>query len=50
MASGEYPGPFLYVRPVRQTITQALVLIYEEHFSKNSFSFRPKRGAQDALK
>lgn len=31
-------------------MTQKLTLIYEEQFSDNSFGFRPKRGAHDALR
>lgn len=31
-------------------ITQVLTPIYEKQFSENSFGFRPKRSAHDALK
>ena len=34
----------------QQAITQELTPIYEEQFSENSFGFRPKRGAHDALR
>ena len=37
-------------RVFQQAITQVLTPIYEEQFSENSFGFRPKRGAHDALK
>ena len=37
-------------RVFQQAITQVLSPIYEEQFSENSFGFRPKRGAHDALK
>jgi retron-type reverse transcriptase len=37
-------------RVFQQAITQVLSPIYEEQFSENSYGFRPKRGAHDALK
>lgn len=37
-------------RVFQQAVTQVLTPIYEEQFSENSFGFRPKRGAHDALK
>ena len=37
-------------RVIQQAITQELAPIYEEQFSENSFGFRPKRGAHDALR
>ena len=37
-------------RVFQQAITQVLTPIYEKQFSENSFGFRPKRGAHDALK
>ncbi len=37
-------------RVFQQAITQVLSPIYEKQFSENSFGFRPKRGAHDALK
>lgn len=37
-------------RVIQQAITQELTPIYEEQFSENSFGFRPKRGAHNALK
>ena len=42
--------PTVVDRVFQQAITQVLTPIYEEQFSKNSFGFRPKRGAHDALK
>ena len=42
--------PTVVDRVFQQAITQVLSPIYEEQFSKNSFGFRPKRGAHDALK
>lgn len=42
--------PTVVDRVIQQAITQELTLIYEERFSDNSFGFRPKRGAHDALK
>ena len=50
---GEYRKlgvPTVVDRVIQQAITQELSLIYEEQFSENSFGFRPKRGAHDALK
>ena len=53
----ETKGEFRYLgiptvvdRVFQQAITQVLSPIYEEQFSENSFGFRPKRGAHDALK
>src|SRR5690554_3211677 len=37
-------------RVFQQAITQVLSPIYEEQFSENSYGFRPRRGAHDALK
>lgn len=37
-------------RVIQQAIAQILSPIFEEQFSKNSFGFRPNRGAHDALK
>lgn len=37
-------------RVIQQAMAQELTPIYEEQFSKNSFSFRPKRGTHDALR
>lgn len=42
--------PTVVDRVIQQAITQELAPIYEEQFSENSFGFRPKRGAHDALK
>ncbi len=42
--------PTVVDRVIQQAITQELTPIYEEQFSNNSFGFRPKRGAHDALK
>ena len=42
--------PTVVDRVFQQAITQALSPIYEEQFSDNSYGFRPKRGAHDALK
>ena len=50
---GEYRNlgvPTVMDRVIQQAITQELTPIYEEQFSENSFGFRPKRGAHDALK
>ncbi len=50
---GEYRKlgvPTVVDRVIQQAITQELSPIYEEQFSENSFGFRPKKGAQDALK
>ncbi len=42
--------PAVVDRVFQQAITQVLSPIFEEQFSENSFGFRPKRGAHDALK
>jgi group II intron reverse transcriptase/maturase len=42
--------PTVVDRVLQHAITQVLSPIYEEQFSENSFGFRPKRGAHDALK
>lgn len=42
--------PTVVDRVFQQAITQVMSPIYEEQFSENSFGFRPKRGAHDALK
>ena len=42
--------PTVVDRVIQQAITQVLNPIFEEQFSDNSFGFRPKRGAHDALK
>ena len=42
--------PTVVDRVFQQAITQVLSPIYEEQFSGNSYGFRPKRGAHDALK
>lgn len=42
--------PTVVDRVIQQAITQVLSPLYEEQFSENSFGFRPKRGAHDALK
>lgn len=42
--------PTVVDRVIQQAITQELTPIYEEQFSDNSFGFRPKRGAHDALR
>ncbi|PXV91682.1 group II intron reverse transcriptase/maturase [Lachnotalea glycerini] len=42
--------PTVVDRVLQQAITQVLTPIYEEQFSENSYGFRPKRGAFDALK
>lgn len=42
--------PTVVDRVIQQAITQVLTPIYEEQFSKNSFGFRPNRGAHNALK
>ena len=50
---GEYRKlgvPTVVDRVFQQAITQVMSPIYEEQFSENSFGFRPKRGAHDALK
>ena len=50
---GEYRQlgiPTVVDRVIQQAIAQELTPIYEEHFSENSFGFRPGRGAHDALR
>ena len=42
--------PTVVDRVFQQAITQVLSPIYEEQFSENSYGFRSKRGAHDALK
>ena len=42
--------PTVVDRVIQQAIAQELSPIFEEQFSENSFGFRPKRGAQDALR
>ena len=42
--------PAVVDRWVQQAISQVLTPIYEELFSDNSYGFRPKRSAHDALK
>ena len=42
--------PTVVDRVIQQAITQELTTIYEDQFSENSFGFRPKRGAHDALR
>jgi len=42
--------PTVVDRVFQQAITQVLSPIYEEQFSENSYGFRPKRGARNALK
>ncbi|WP_022747560.1 group II intron reverse transcriptase/maturase [Lachnobacterium bovis] len=42
--------PTVVDRVFQQAIIQVLSPIYEEQFSENSFGFRPRRGAHDALK
>ena len=42
--------PTVVDRVIQQAITQVLTPIFEEQFSDNSFGFRPRRGAHDALK
>src|SRR5574344_1953235 len=42
--------PTVVDRVIQQAIAQELTPIYEEQFSENSFGFRPKRGAHNALK
>lgn len=41
--------PTVVDRIVQQAITQVLSPIFEPHFSKQSFGFRPKRSAQQAI-
>lgn len=42
--------PTVVDRVIQQAITQVLSPIFERQFSDNSFGFRPKRGAHDALR
>ena len=42
--------PTVVDRVIQQAIAQELTAVYEEQFTENSFGFRPKRGANDALK
>lgn len=42
--------PTVVDRLIQQAITQVLTTIYEEQFSDNSYGFRPKRSAHDALR
>ncbi|NLJ91291.1 MAG: group II intron reverse transcriptase/maturase [Clostridiales bacterium] len=42
--------PTVVDRLIQQAIAQVLSPIYEDQFSDNSYGFRPKRGAHDALK
>ena len=42
--------PTVVDRVIQQAITQELTPIYEEQFSENSYGFRSKRGAHDALR
>jgi RNA-directed DNA polymerase len=42
--------PTVVDRLIQQAITQVLTPIYEEQFSDNSYGFRPKRSAHDALR
>ncbi|WP_195469682.1 group II intron reverse transcriptase/maturase [Clostridium sp. D43t1_170807_H7] len=42
--------PTVLDRFIQQAIAQELNLIYDEKFSENSFGFRPRRGAKDAIK
>jgi group II intron reverse transcriptase/maturase len=42
--------PTVVDRVIQQAIAQVLTPIYEKQFSENSFGFRPKRSAQDAIK
>lgn len=41
--------PTVVDRVIQQAIAQVLSRIYEDKFSDNSFGFRPKRSAQDAM-
>lgn len=50
---GEYRKlgvPTVVDRVIQQAIAQGLTPIFEKQFSENSFGFRPKRGAHDALR
>ena len=52
-AKGEFRKlgvPTVVDREIQQAIAQELSPIFEEQFSENSFGFRPKRGAHDALR
>ena len=42
--------PTVLDRFIQQAIAQELNLIYDENFSENSFGFRPRRDAKDAIK
>ena len=42
--------PTVLDRFIQQAIAQELNYIYDENFSENSFGFRPRRGARDAIK
>ena len=42
--------PTVVDRVYQQAIAQVLSPLFERQFSENSFGFRPKRGAHDALK
>jgi group II intron reverse transcriptase/maturase len=42
--------PTVVDRVIQQAITQVLTPIFEKQFSDNSYGFRPKRSAHDALK
>jgi group II intron reverse transcriptase/maturase len=42
--------PTVVDRVIQQAITQVLTPMFEPQFSDNSFGFRPKRSAHDALK
>lgn len=42
--------PTVVDRVFQQAITQALAPIFEKQFSENSYGFRPRRSAHDALK
>ena len=42
--------PTVVDRMVQQAINQVLTPIYERHFSKTSYGFRPRRGCHDALR
>lgn len=41
--------PTVQDRLIQQAIAQVLSRIYEQLFSENSFGFRPRRGAKDAI-
>ncbi|MCE2311119.1 reverse transcriptase domain-containing protein, partial [Streptococcus thermophilus] len=42
--------PTVTDRFVQQSVAQVLSPVYEQIFSNNSFGFRPKRSAHDAVK